>query len=1115
MDKAAQNLPPLAEYFWIAGIDSISYGEHMPPEPPRMGFAPSEGLIEAAEPDESENPFQRRSNGTLQAESRSASPSRLTPSPNATPTGDGRLSVASQNFGGSLGKLRSSNSSTSTLANSLKVGMSDADFDKALFKFAAERESFLEDLSFSAGTIVNNKPVIHPRAQKVINDDANIQKAPSLRRRISLRDLSSMRRAPSVVNRAASIRTSRRMSNYNSVIPVPQPLNPTPNMHPLKRKFEPVLLDRYPPRAMLDEIKKRGPFPDYVPMFAFPNDVNIVSSDERPRSTWHGFTMTGGDNSQLHAICVIIWIPLNPKAAEDLERRCEEWRRDNMTNEERELASSLGERLALERAKLSRLLSRLPTVVAHLREQLDDEIVETEERISLMADLLRPVRHGAASKIEGLTDGETGLWIPRAFGILGKDASLTSFWKEWLKAIVVPMMNGAIQRVPPSSPKVGIWQPLEKYVVNLCAEAPAPDGSKTQVEVALRELRLYARKEAPNELPGSRNNDLWALFRSMSLQNVVTMFEFALSESRIILLSSHTAMLHCASRALVSLLYPFTWSGIFIPVLPARLLSAIEAPCPYIVGIERRYDKIELPEEDFVLVDLDSDSILSSNPPTLLPRAQRRKLVSLLQLAAGHHNRYGVPVGPPQYVVEAFPNDSMVSENSALYSAIPPVSTLAKLVNLTSTSFGGAGASDFAPRPLVFNGFTHSKNQVRTYERPTTSGTIRGGSPPSPKSPSTCGYPQTTGSSIPRQDSGFTLTATLRGKRSGNLDSSANSRRSSSVSARFPLWNPTRGDHLLYGYKFGFERTPTLRRPSVPLTGHSPSPSTSSLTDSQSIFNQYPPSVYSPSTLAASTIMPNMLMQPVRNTDTTRWVEGHCMVWKQHDVDSVCSICEEKSDEGIYTCSNCSVASHMRCSPAICLPCPVSFYPDQIRAAFVRCFASLLYTYRRFLMPATGDGKKAGKIYKFNMEGFLKSMPHECADYVKTLEQTQAFSEFIHERESKKATDPQLKLFDEIILSKKNRGKTSFFSSKQSTNFLYDTTEHLWRTSTAITPSTSPTKMLNEHNLPQNRVPAKLDPLLLREPRVNQGVPKITPAKPQRKPTPTNIPTITKQHVDK
>lgn len=97
------------------------------------------------------------------------------------------------------------------------------------------------------------------------------------------------------------------------------------------------------------------------------------------------------------------------------------------------------------------------------REELDEEIVATEEKIALMADLLRPVRHGAAAKIEGLTDGETGLWIPRSYGVLGKDPSLTGFWKEWLKAIVVPMTNGAIQRVPPSSPRVGIWQPLERF----------------------------------------------------------------------------------------------------------------------------------------------------------------------------------------------------------------------------------------------------------------------------------------------------------------------------------------------------------------------------------------------------------------------------------------------------------------------------------------------------------------------------------------------------------------------------------------------------------------------------------------------------------------------------
>jgi hypothetical protein len=120
--------------------------------------------------------------------------------------------------------------------------------------------------------------------------------------------------------------------------------------------------------------------------------------------------------------------------------------------------------LAAERTKLSKLLAKLPSVVSNpeKREELDEEILATEEKISLMADLLRPVRHGAASKIEGLTDGETGLWIPRAYGILGKDASMVSFWKEWLKAVIVPMMGGAIHRVPLSSPKVGLWQPLER-----------------------------------------------------------------------------------------------------------------------------------------------------------------------------------------------------------------------------------------------------------------------------------------------------------------------------------------------------------------------------------------------------------------------------------------------------------------------------------------------------------------------------------------------------------------------------------------------------------------------------------------------------------------------------
>lgn len=872
-------------------------------------------------------------------------------------------------------------------------------------------------------------------------------------------------------------------------------------MHPLKRRFEPVLLDRYPPKHQVEEVARRGRFPDYVPMFAFPNDINIVSSDERPRSTWHGFAMTSDDNSKIYGITIIVWMPLNQDAAANVEAKCEQWRQSHMTNEERELAANLGERLASERAKLSQLLAKLPAVVSGTtaRESLEEQISAVEERISLMTDMLRPVRHGAAAKIDGLTDGETGLWTPRAYGVLGRDPSLTGFWKEWLRAVVVPMTDNAVLRVPPSSLRpFGRWQPLERYVVNLCTEAPSPISSTTQIEIGVRELRLFARKEAVNELPESRSTDLYALFRALTIPNIVALLEFALSESRIILLSSHTSMLHIASKAIASLLYPLKWASIFIPVLPARLLSALEAPCPYIVGIERRYDNIQdfLPEEDYVLVDLDLDTIEATSAPVSIPRQQRRKLVSLLQLAAPHHNRCGVPVGPPPYAIETFPYDAFSSENEAVFTINAPRSSLAKYVSQNSTTFGEPEPPT-AKRASVFNAFLQSKNDHTRVERPSTGISRDRISPPGSLSPISGEFPRLPNTIVSRNDSGFALAATLREKRS-NANIETKSRRSMS---------------------FGMDRQPTLRKPSnTPTTytnGHSTSLSTSALSasttmDSKSMYG-YAPSTYAPSTLAASTIMPNMLMQPVRNTDNMIWVEGHCFVWARNDTSSVCSICDEKPEgDGVYKCNSCNTIAHGRCLGQVSLVCPSAFHADRVRAAFVRCFASMFFTYRKYLNRPTREQKNSGQLFGFDMPGFTRSLPQDQQEYIAMLKQTQgksillyatsrlhqanippAFNEFIHERETTPASSPHIQLFDAVILAKKSRGRTAFFSSKSSRTtggFLDDKTDHLWRTAAVPTPTAT---FPGDYTEVVKRIPARLDPSLMKEPRSVQGVPRV------------------------
>lgn len=150
----------------------------------------------------------------------------------------------------------------------------------------------------------------------------------------------------------------------------------------------------------------------------------------------------------------------------------------------------------------------------------------------------------------------------------------------------------------------------------------------------------------------------------------------------------------------------------------------------------------------------------------------------------------------------------------------------------------------------------------------------------------------------------------------------------------------------------------------------------------------YAPSSYAQSTLAASTIMPNVLMHSVRDTETTKWIEGHCFQWRPKE-EGNCAVCAERPDDGIYRCTGCNINAHGRCVPQVTIVCSAAFHPEQIRAAFVRCFASLLYTYRKFLKPSPGPQKKNGQLFAFDSNGFIKSLPKENAEYVQMLQQTQ------------------------------------------------------------------------------------------------------------------------------
>ncbi len=130
----------------------------------------------------------------------------------STLSDEARLSITSLSFSpDKTGGSESNRSSTTIKAiqvngTGIAGGLSDHDFEHALKKFASQRDSFLSDLTLSAGAVLPNRPKPRPKTQKIFNEDAAGLKPGigSIRRRISFRDMNSMKRQSSVKRQCRS-----------------------------------------------------------------------------------------------------------------------------------------------------------------------------------------------------------------------------------------------------------------------------------------------------------------------------------------------------------------------------------------------------------------------------------------------------------------------------------------------------------------------------------------------------------------------------------------------------------------------------------------------------------------------------------------------------------------------------------------------------------------------------------------------------------------------------------------------------------------------------------------------------------------------------------------------
>ncbi|TMS37286.1 hypothetical protein L596_004251 [Steinernema carpocapsae] len=100
---------------------------------------------------------------------------------------------------------------------------------------------------------------------------------------------------------------------------------------------------------------------------------------------------------------------------------------------------------------------------------------------------------------------------------------------------------------------------------------------------------------------------------------MIPLFVSLLKERRIIFTSRKLGQLSSCVFAAASLLYPFHWQSLFIPVLPVHLVDMLMAPMPFLIGVPKQtFSSLRLAElGEVVVVDLDEKTFESAHCDSL------------------------------------------------------------------------------------------------------------------------------------------------------------------------------------------------------------------------------------------------------------------------------------------------------------------------------------------------------------------------------------------------------------------------------------------------------------------------------------------------------------------
>lgn len=174
----------------------------------------------------------------------------------------------------------------------------------------------------------------------------------------------------------------------------------------------------------------------------------------------------------------------------------------------------------------------------------------------------------------------------------------------------------------------GLSAPLETVIGNLLTcVIPIAGGSQRTITLGAGD-RQVIQTPINESLPVS-GSSVAQLFRQLGIANVLCLFCAALTEHKILFLSSSYQRLTDACRALLAIMFPLKYSFTYIPILPGKLLEVLSTPTPFIIGVNSFFRSETQELLDVIIADLDGGTVtipecvhISLLPEPLLQQTQ-------------------------------------------------------------------------------------------------------------------------------------------------------------------------------------------------------------------------------------------------------------------------------------------------------------------------------------------------------------------------------------------------------------------------------------------------------------------------------------------------------------